>query len=140
VTSAACAPCPTCAVVPPAGARFCPSCGARLSPPQALPEERKTVSILFCDLVGSTAMSEQADPEDVDACLRAFGALAREVVDRYGGAIEKSIGDAVVGVFGVPTVHEDDAERAVRAALRLLDDVDELRRPTAPPSRPGPAS
>ena len=77
------------------------------------------MTTLFCDLVGFTAMGEQADPEDVDACLRSFGALAREVIERYGGSVEKFIGDAVVGVFGVPVVHEDDPERAVRAALRL---------------------
>ncbi len=121
--------CPSCAAASPAGARFCHSCGARLAPPPALPEERKTVSVLFCDLVGFTAMSEQADPEDVDACLRAFGALSREVIERYGGSVEKFIGDAVVGVFGVPSVHEDDPERAVRAALWLLEAVEGLRRP-----------
>jgi class 3 adenylate cyclase/tetratricopeptide (TPR) repeat protein len=87
------------------------------------------VTVLFCDLVGFTAMSEAADPEDVDACLRAFGALAREVIRRYGGSVEKFIGDAVVGIFGVPAVHEDDPERAVRCALRLLEGVEGLCRP-----------
>ena len=117
----------------PDGARFCPGCGARLSEPAALPEERKTVTTLFCDLVGFTAMGERSDPEDVDACLRSFGALAREVIERYGGSVEKFIGDAVVGVFGVPVVHEDDPERAVRAALRLLESLDELSRPDGAP-------
>ena len=78
-------------------------------------------------------MGERADPEDVDACLRSFGALAREVIERYGGSVEKFIGDAVVGVFGVPVVHEDDPERAVRAALRLLESLDELSRPDGAP-------
>ena len=87
------------------------------------------MTVLFCDLVGFTAMSEKADPEDVDACLRAFGALAREVIKRYGGTVEKFIGDAVVGLFGVPAVHEDDPERAVRCALRLLEGVEGLCRP-----------
>jgi class 3 adenylate cyclase/tetratricopeptide (TPR) repeat protein len=94
-----------------------------------LSDERKTVTVLFCDLVGFTAMSEQADPEDVDACLRSFGSLAREVIQRYGGSVEKFIGDAVVGVFGVPAVHEDDPERAVRCALRLLEGIEGLSRP-----------
>ena len=85
------------------------------------------MSTLFCDIAGFTAMSERADPEDVDACLRGFGALAREVIERFGGSVEKYIGDAVVGVFGVPVVHEDDPERAVRAGLRLLDKIGGLR-------------
>ena len=121
--------CPSCGAGTPEDARFCPMCGARLAQLAALPEERKTVTTLFCDLVGFTAMGEQADPEDVDACLRSFGALAREVIERYGGSVEKFIGDAVVGVFGVPVVHEDDPERAVRAALRLLESLDD-----APPA------
>ncbi len=132
--------CASCAAASPAGARFCHKCGVRLAPPPALPEERKTVTVLFCDLVGFTAMSEQADPEDVDACLRAFGALSREVIERYGGSVEKFIGDAVVGVFGVPAVHEDDPERAVRAALWLLEAVEGLRRPDGSRCRRGPAS
>jgi class 3 adenylate cyclase/tetratricopeptide (TPR) repeat protein len=125
--------CQACGVGTPDGARFCPGCGASLAPAAALPEERKVVSTLFCDIVGFTAMSEQADPEDVDSCLRAFGALAREVIERYGGSVEKYIGDAVVGVFGVPAVHEDDPERAVRAALRLLEGLESLRSPDGSP-------
>ena len=115
------------------------TCGHALGPfasapdPHAPAEERKTITTLFCDLVGFTAMSEQADPEDVDACLRSYGAAARAVIERYGGSVEKFIGDAVVGVFGVPLVHEDDAERAVRAALRLLQELAGLRRPDGTP-------
>ncbi len=74
--------CPSCEAGTPDGSRFCPHCGGRILPRPAQTEERKTVSTLFCDLVGFTAMSEQADPEDVDACLRSFGALAREVIER----------------------------------------------------------
>jgi class 3 adenylate cyclase/tetratricopeptide (TPR) repeat protein len=125
--------CPSCGAGTPKDARFCPMCGTRLAQLAARPEERKTVTTLFCDLVGFTAMGEQADPEDVDACLRSFGALAREVIERYGGSVEKFIGDAVVGVFGVPVVHEDDPERAVRAGLRLLESLDDVRRPDGTP-------
>ena len=89
-------------------------------------EERRTVTTLFCDLVGFTALSERNDPELVDALLRRYYAAARQVVESYGGTVEKYIGDAVVAVFGVPTLHEDDPERAVRAGLRLVDEIDAL--------------
>ena len=89
-------------------------------------EERRTVTTLFCDLVGFTALSERNDPEVVDAMLRRYYAAARRVVESYGGTVEKFIGDAVVAVFGVPALHEDDPERAVRAGLRLVDEVDAL--------------
>ena len=94
-----------------------------------MPEERKTVTTLFCDLVGFTAMSEAADPEDVDAVLRSYHAAARKVIESHGGTVEKFIGDAVVGVFGVPAVHEDDPERAVRVALRILRALEGMTRP-----------
>ena len=108
----------------------------RLAAPAAHPEERKVVTTLFCDLVGSTALGEDADPEDVDALLRRYNALARQVVESYGGVVEKFIGDAVVAVFGVPAAHEDDPERAVRAGLRI---VARRRGPPARrrPPRPG---
>jgi len=89
-------------------------------------EERRVVTTLFCDLVGFTAISERNDPELVDAMLRRYYAAARRVVESYGGAVEKYIGDAVVAVFGVPSLHEDDPERAVRAGLRLVDEIDAL--------------
>ncbi|HMK92125.1 MAG TPA: adenylate/guanylate cyclase domain-containing protein, partial [Thermoleophilia bacterium] len=90
------------------------------------PAERKIVTILFADLVGFTALCERHDPEDVDALLREYYRIAREVIETYGGVVEKFIGDAVVGVFGVPSVHEDDAVRAVHTAFRLLERVPEL--------------
>ena len=99
---------------------FCPKCATALTAPLAMPEERKVVTTLFCDLVGFTAMSEAADPEDVDRLLNEYSSRARRVIESHGGTVEKFIGDAVVGVFGVPVAHEDDPERAVRAALRLL--------------------
>ena len=86
--------------------------------------ERKVVSVIFCDLVGFTAASEEADPEDVDAGLRAYHAAVRAEIERFGGTVEKFIGDAVMAVFGAPRAHEDDPERAVRAALAILDTVD----------------
>jgi class 3 adenylate cyclase len=113
--------CPSCLIELPDGSRFCSRCGVRLVTPAAPREERKLVTSLFCDLVGFTAMSEAADPEDVDALLRSYHAAARKVIEAHGGTVEKFIGDAVVGVFGVPASHEDDAERAVRAGLRLVE-------------------
>ena len=89
--------------------------------------ERKVVTALFCDLVGFTALSEGADPEDVDRMLAEYFAMARAQIEAHGGVVEKFIGDAVLGVFGVPGAHEDDPERAVRAALRIADDGSELR-------------
>ena len=89
-------------------------------------EERRVVTTLFCDLVGFTAISERNNPELVDVMLRRYYAAARRVIESYGGTVEKYIGDAVVAAFGVPTLHEDDPERAVRAGLRLVDEIDAL--------------
>ena len=75
------------------------------------------VSVLFCDVVGFTAASENADPEDVRARMRAYYERLRAVIESFGGTVEKFIGDAVMAVFGAPVAHEDDAERAVRAGL-----------------------
>ncbi len=119
--------CPSCGAENRADARFCDSCGAELEPSSApAREERKIVSVLFCDLVGFTAESEQADPEDVRARLRPYHQLLRERVEAYGGVVEKFIGDAVMAVFGAPVAHEDDAERAVRAGLSILESLEEL--------------
>jgi class 3 adenylate cyclase/tetratricopeptide (TPR) repeat protein len=101
-------------------ARFCPQCGAPLAPGLAQ-EERKIVSTVFADLVGFTSMSEGLDVEDVGRTLAVYHGLARRELERFGGTVEKFIGDAVVGIFGAPASHEDDAERAVRAALALQE-------------------
>jgi len=85
------------------------------------------ITVLFCDLVGFTALSEGADPEDVDRMLSRYAATARAQIELFGGVVEKFIGDAVVGVFGVPSAHEDDAERAVRAALTIVAEAGSLR-------------
>jgi class 3 adenylate cyclase/tetratricopeptide (TPR) repeat protein len=112
--------CATCGAENPATAKFCSQCGAPLAA-DAPVEERKVVSVVFCDLVGSTARAERMDPEDVRAELSSYHARVRAELERHGGTLEKFIGDAVVAVFGAPRVHEDDAERAVRAALAIRD-------------------
>ena len=122
--------CPNCGKELPGAFPFCPFCGAALgeTTPAAQREERKVVSVLFCDLVGFTAASEQADPEDVRARLRPYHAQLQQVIESHGGTVEKFVGDAVMAVFGAPVAHEDDAERAVRSGLRILEAIEELNR------------
>jgi class 3 adenylate cyclase/tetratricopeptide (TPR) repeat protein len=107
------------------GSRFCSICGVAVDTPERR-SVRRVVTVMFCDLVGFTGMTERADPEDVDASLHAFSVLVREVTAAFGGVVEKFIGDAAVAVFGVPVAHEDDAERAVRAGLRLVERMAEV--------------
>jgi class 3 adenylate cyclase len=120
--------CPSCGKELPGEFPFCPFCGASLAEPRTSVshEERKVVTVLFCDLVGFTAASDSADPEDVRARISPYHARLREVLERHGGTVEKFIGDAVMAVFGAPTAHEDDPERAVRAGLRILEAIEEL--------------
>jgi class 3 adenylate cyclase len=125
--------CPLCGYKAADDFAFCPKCATALTALPSAAEERKTVTTLICDLVGFTAMSEAADPEDVDALLGEYSERARNVIESHGGTVEKFIGDAVVGVFGVPAVHEDDPERAVRAGLRLIEALEGLTRPDASP-------
>ncbi len=123
--------CPACGEENPERARFCWSCGTALTEPvRSAAEERKVVSILFVDLVGFTAASEVADPEDVRARLRPYHARVKQEIERFGGTVEKFVGDAVMAVFGAPIAHEDDAERAVNAALRILSAIDQLNEET----------
>src|SRR3954452_17261929 len=118
--------CPACGQENPDSSRFCGMCGAALVPTASPPrEERKVVTILFTDLVGSTARAEGLDPEDVRATLSSYYAQLRAELERFGGTVEKFIGDAVMAVFGAPVSHEDDAERAVRAALAIRDSIGE---------------
>ena len=134
-------------------ARFCGDCGYRLSGTcrgagrrprrrrstvgQLAPvAERRLVTVLFADLVGFTTLSEGRDAEAVRELLSRYFDMARDVIERYGGTVEKFIGDAVMAVWGAPIAHEDDAERAVRAALELVDAV----RGLGPGSRRAPAS
>ncbi|HJU37157.1 MAG TPA: AAA family ATPase [Gaiellaceae bacterium] len=125
--------CPACGQENPDGFRLCGMCGAALSTGVAVArEERKVVTILFTDLVGSTARAEGLDPEDVRATLSSYYAQLRAELERHGGTVEKFIGDAVMAVFGAPVAHEDDPERAVRAALAIRDSIgDELQIRTA---------
>ena len=119
--------CANCGGANPPGARFCSSCGAALGEAAAPPqEERKLVSVLFVDLVGSTARADKADPEDVRDVLQIYHREAKQCVEQYGGVLEKFIGDAVMAVFGAPVAHGDDAERAVRAGLRVLEGIERL--------------
>jgi class 3 adenylate cyclase/tetratricopeptide (TPR) repeat protein len=120
--------CPACGKDTSGEFAFCPFCGAPQAGagPSPSREERKVVSVLFCDLVGFTSASELADPEDVRARLRPYQERARAELERFGATVEKFIGDAIMAVFGAPVVHEDDAERAVRASLQLIDAVADL--------------
>jgi class 3 adenylate cyclase/predicted ATPase len=117
--------CSRCGQENPDGFRFCGACGALLEAEETR-EERKVVTVLFADIVGSTARAEQLDPEDVRAMLAPYYAHARSEIERFGGTVEKFIGDAVVALFGAPAVHEDDPERAVRAAFAVRDAVADL--------------
>src|SRR5215216_5803977 len=138
--------CPSCNTPAPAEARFCMNCGAALDTqvgayaprgtggvpgaapgvPAALPEERRQVTVLFADLSGYTAFAEGMDPEQVKSQVdRALLRLGHEV-QRYGGTVDKYIGDNVMALFGAPVAHEDDAERAVRAGLGMQDAMEEV--------------
>ncbi len=108
-------------------AKFCSECGTALAPtPATRREERKVVTVVFADLVGSTARAEMLDPEDVRAILSPYHERLRHELERHGGTVEKFIGDAVVGVFGAPISHEDDPERAVRASLAIQEAIAEM--------------
>ncbi|HET7678391.1 MAG TPA: adenylate/guanylate cyclase domain-containing protein, partial [Candidatus Limnocylindrales bacterium] len=115
--------CPECDTENPTESKFCSECGARLTPTPGGGEVRKVVTIVFADVVGSTAMGERIDPESLRTLMGRYFAVARRTLERHGGNVEKFIGDAVVAIFGVPVIHEDDALRAVRAAHELRDGV-----------------
>ena len=119
--------CPNCGKENPEDARFCNACASPLTAegPGAR-EERKVVCVLFADLVGFTSQAEQLDPEDVRAILSGYHERVRWELERYGGTVEKFIGDAVMAIFGAPTAREDDPERAVRAALAVREAIAEL--------------
>ena len=116
--------CPTCGAENRRAASFCDTCGARLRDGESPREQRKTVTVLFCDVAGSTARAERLDPEATRALMARYFDTARAAIERHGGTVEKFIGDAVMAVFGIPQLHEDDALRAVRAAIELRDAVE----------------
>ena len=118
--------CPACGHEVPEGAKFCPECGAPVAAAAAQREQRKTVTVLFCDVVGSTELGESTDPEALRAKLARYFERMKEIVERHGGSVEKFVGDAVMAVFGVPIVHEDDALRACRAAVEMRGALPEL--------------
>src|SRR5579862_8705121 len=138
--------CAACGHVNAAGSKFCAQCGARLdmgaapsprpapaepAPRTAAPRaahaaERRQLTVMFCDLVGSTALSTQLDPEDLRDVIAAYHKCAAEVVSRFGGYVAKYMGDGVLVYFGYPEAHEADAENAVRAGLALVEAVAKL--------------
>jgi class 3 adenylate cyclase/tetratricopeptide (TPR) repeat protein len=119
--------CPECAAVVAPDVAFCTSCGTSLEPNvRAATEERKMVSVLFADLVGFTARAERLDPEEVRGLLAPYHTRVRAELERFGGTMEKFIGDAAVALFGAPLAHEDDPERAVRAALAVREATGDL--------------
>mgnify|MGYP000049964235 CR=1 FL=1 len=113
------AACPSCGRDNADDARFCSACGTALAVVEPAREQRKVVTVLFCDLVGSTALGESTDPEALRARMRRYFEDLRAILERHGGTVEKFVGDAVMAVFGIPLSHEDDALRAVRAATEM---------------------
>src|SRR5438552_5856147 len=128
--------CPNCGAPLDGNERFCGECGTPLEPAAATgssvsasgngpviapASERRLVSVLFADLVGFTSLSEQRDAEEVRELLSRYFDASRQVIERFGGTVEKFIGDAVMAVWGTPVAREDDAERAVRAALDIVE-------------------
>src|SRR5437773_8116363 len=120
--------CAQCGQDNPDVAKFCLACGSPLeaAEPPAIAEERKLITAVFCDLVGSTARSESLDVEDVKELVAPYHARVRAELERHGGTFEKFSGDAVLALFGSPKAHEDDPERAVKAALAVQAAMTEL--------------
>src|SRR5215470_6074296 len=119
------------------GKRFCGACGTALSDPAATgvhtgssatsaPGERRHLTVLFCDLVGSTEIAAQLDPEEWREVVAAYHGVAAEAITRYGGYVAKYLGDGVMAFFGYPEAHDNDAERAARAGLAMLDAIAQL--------------
>ena len=117
--------CPNCGAENAEGANFCSVCGTPISAPETA-EVRKTVTIVFCDVTGSTELGERLDPESLRKVMARYFDAMRGALERHGGSVEKFIGDAVMAVFGIPQLHEDDALRAVRAAFDMRTALDEL--------------
>jgi class 3 adenylate cyclase/tetratricopeptide (TPR) repeat protein len=120
--------CSTCGRESPDDFTFCPVCGATLAAPAPAREQRKTVTVLFCDVTGSTALGEKLDPEALRRVMARYFDEMKGAIERHGGTVEKFIGDAVMAVFGIPRVHEDDALRAVRAAAEMREVLGRLNK------------
>src|SRR5438445_10897309 len=118
--------CPACGHEAETPFKFCPECGAPAEAPARARGQRKVVTVLFCDITGSTALGERVDPEPLRALLARYFGRMRSIVEAHGGTVEKFIGDAVMAVFGVPVLHEDDALRAVRSAVEMREAFPEL--------------
>jgi class 3 adenylate cyclase/tetratricopeptide (TPR) repeat protein len=118
--------CPSCGEENPDRAKFCLNCAAALTTAAPPREARKTVTVVFCDVTGSTALGEKLDPETLRRVMSRYFEAMREALERHGGTVEKFIGDAVMAVFGIPRVHEDDALRAVRAAADMREAIERL--------------
>src|SRR5204863_6003908 len=138
--------CPSCGHANATQAKFCSECGASLTPsasPSARPTvssaERRQLTIMFCDMVGSSALSTQLDPEEQRDVIAGFQGCCSSEIKRLGGTVAQFLGDGVLAYFGYPAAHEDDAERAVRAALAIIDSVGK-QQPVTLQSRIGIAS
>ncbi|HKI22653.1 MAG TPA: adenylate/guanylate cyclase domain-containing protein, partial [Gaiellaceae bacterium] len=118
--------CPNCGTKNREAARFCESCGRPAALAEAAEPFRKTVTVLFSDVVGSTSLGEQLDPEALSQVMTEYFDAMRPIVERHGGTLAKFVGDAVLAVFGIPTLHEDDALRAVRAAVEMRTELGRL--------------
>ena len=111
--------CPRCQTANPEGAKFCLNCGKGLEAPPRVEGERKYVTVLFADVVGSTGLAERLDPEQFAEIMNGAFAFLDASVTKYGGTVARLLGDAILAFFGAPVAHEDDAERAVRAGLDI---------------------
>ena len=120
--------CPSCGAENPDEARFCMACASPLAEPARSHEVRKSVTVVFCDVTGSTALGELLDPEALRRVMTRYFDTMKIAIEHHGGTVEKFIGDAVMAVFGIPQVHEDDALRAVRAAVEMREGLLDLNK------------
>ena len=118
--------CPSCGTENAPEAKFCSECGASLTEVAPAREARKTVTVLFTDVTGSTELGERLDPESLRGAMERYFDRMQTVLEMHGGTVEKFIGDAIMAVFGIPRIHEDDAVRAVRAAAGMRDALADL--------------
>jgi class 3 adenylate cyclase len=125
--------CPNCRIENPPGFKFCGGCGkpltegpSELRPKQGYEPERRQLTVMFCDLVGSTALSQRLAPEELHELIQAYQQVSSDVISRLEGHIAQYLGDGLLVYFGFPVAHEDDAQRAVRAGLEIVGAIHEL--------------